>query len=221
MRVQVWFKVLFYGLAFEPTGPFVHMVFQIAYAVRSFAVLLLMACVSFGVAMMVLSSYVPAALQHNQFVNDFGLSLLTMWRGVLGQFYIDWALGSAWQQLSIIFFSVFMFIVQIILLNMLIALMRDIYQRVRPQRAVGLRAGSCARTCAHLMLSRGVCVEGAAFSARHLWLQGLWQCSAAAFDCTPALRELLHTAAAWRVGYMAGCSAPGLAPRRGLPRGSG
>ena len=64
---QVWFKLLFYGLAFEPFGPFVHMVFQIAYAVRAFSVLLFMSCCSFGVALMVLSHYVPAAAQFDQF----------------------------------------------------------------------------------------------------------------------------------------------------------
>ena len=38
---------------------------------------------------------------------------MTMWRGVLGQFDITWAWGSAWQELSIIFFSAFSFLVQV------------------------------------------------------------------------------------------------------------
>ncbi len=57
--------------------------------------------------------------------------MFTMWRAVLGQFYIDWVWGSAWQELAIIFFSAFMFAVQILLLNMLIALMREVYNRVK------------------------------------------------------------------------------------------
>lgn len=64
-------------------------------------------------------------------LTDFGRALLTMWRGVLGQFDLGWVWGSAWQQLSIIFFSAFMFIVQIVLLNMLIAMMREIYNKVK------------------------------------------------------------------------------------------
>ena len=54
-----------------------------------------------------------------------------MWRAVLGQFNVDWVWGSAWQQISVIIFSGFMFLVQIVLLNMLIALMREIYNKVR------------------------------------------------------------------------------------------
>jgi hypothetical protein len=45
---------------------------------------------------------------------DFGRTLMTMWRGVLGQFDINWAWGSAWQELSIIFFSAFSFLVQVL-----------------------------------------------------------------------------------------------------------
>ncbi|PNH02525.1 hypothetical protein TSOC_011488, partial [Tetrabaena socialis] len=61
----------------------------------------------------------------------FGRTMFTMWRAVLGQFNIDWAWGSAWQELSLMFFTGFMFVVQIVLLNMLIALMREIYSRVQ------------------------------------------------------------------------------------------
>lgn len=35
-------QVFFYALAFEPTGPVVHMIFQIIFAVRNWAILLLM-----------------------------------------------------------------------------------------------------------------------------------------------------------------------------------
>ena len=43
--VMVWLKTLFYGLAFEPTGPFVHMVLQISWALRNFTTLLVMSFV--------------------------------------------------------------------------------------------------------------------------------------------------------------------------------
>ncbi|KAG2498331.1 hypothetical protein HYH03_003591 [Edaphochlamys debaryana] len=130
----VWFKALFYGLAFEPFGPIVNMVFMIAKAIRQFTMLLFMVCCSFGVALMVLSQYSIPAGSPDQFSRsgeqDFGRTLMTMWRGVLGQFDITWAWGSVWQELAIIFFSAFMFIVQILLLNMLIALMCEVYKKV-------------------------------------------------------------------------------------------
>ena len=62
---------------------------------------------------------------------DFGLTLLTMWSAVLGNWDFTLAFASSWSQIAIILFSFFMFIVQILLLNMLIALMRDIYNDVR------------------------------------------------------------------------------------------
>ncbi len=59
--VFVWFKTFFYALAFEPTGPVVHRVFQITYAVRAWAILLFMNMVSFGSALMVLYQYTFAS----------------------------------------------------------------------------------------------------------------------------------------------------------------
>ncbi len=58
--VFTWFKTFFYALAFEPTGPVVHRVFQITYAVRAWAVLLFMNMVAFGAALMVLYQYTPS-----------------------------------------------------------------------------------------------------------------------------------------------------------------
>ncbi|GFR45654.1 hypothetical protein Agub_g7065 [Astrephomene gubernaculifera] len=133
--VMVWFKSLFYGLAFEPFGPIVNMVFQVSRAIRQFLLMLFMCCCAFGVSLMVLSQYVPHGVALQQYSRDssqdFGRTLFTMWRAVLGQFSVDWVWGSAWQELSILFFSAFMFIVQILLLNMLIALMREVYNRVK------------------------------------------------------------------------------------------
>ncbi|PNW77392.1 hypothetical protein CHLRE_10g434600v5 [Chlamydomonas reinhardtii] len=134
--ILVWFKSLFYGLAFEPFGPIVNMVFQVARAIRQFCVMLFMCMCSFGVALMVLSQYSQFTTgRPEQFsrdgTQDFGRTMFTMWRGVLGQFDIAWAWGSTWQELSLIFFSGFMFLVQILLLNMLIALMREVYNRVK------------------------------------------------------------------------------------------
>lgn len=151
----MWFKVLFYGLAFEPFGPFVHMVFQMTRAIRNFTAMLFMCCCSFGVALMVLSQYVPAAASDDQFsgggAQDFGRTMLTMWRAVLGQFNIGWVWGSSWQALSIIFFSAFMFAVQIVLLNMLIALMREVYNRVKStEEDVFLKVGTKQILCAPL-----------------------------------------------------------------------
>ncbi len=53
----IWFKLFFYALAFEPTGPVVHRVFQITFALRAWVVLLFMNIVAFATSLMVLSQY--------------------------------------------------------------------------------------------------------------------------------------------------------------------
>ncbi|MEW5316534.1 MAG: hypothetical protein WDW38_007902 [Sanguina aurantia] len=127
--ILVYFKTMFFGLAFEPTGPFIHMVLQIGWGIRTFVVLLAMVCCCFSVALLVLYQYVSPATD-TQFT-DFGASSMTMWRAVLGQFDMSGAYSTGWGQITLVIFSLFLFSVQILLLNMLIALMRDVYLQVR------------------------------------------------------------------------------------------
>lgn len=57
---QVYFKLLFYGLAFESTGPVIHMVFMITMAIRSWVLLLFLSIVGFGSSLLVLYQRVRA-----------------------------------------------------------------------------------------------------------------------------------------------------------------
>jgi len=123
-----YFKVFFYALAFEPTGPVVHALFQLMFAVRNWAVLLFMNIVSFGAALQVLSQVTRTDDQHE----NFGRSIFTLWQSMFGQFSLDHMLtDGAWPEVSIVFFSGFLFIANIVLLNMLIVMMREIYVKVR------------------------------------------------------------------------------------------
>ncbi|KAF5832015.1 hypothetical protein DUNSADRAFT_12256 [Dunaliella salina] len=124
-----YFKVFFYALAFEPTGPVVHALFQLMFAVRNWAVLLFMNIVSFGAALQVLSQVTQTDDQHE----NFGRSIFTLWQSMFGQFSLDHMLtdDGAWPEVSIVFFSAFLFVANIVLLNMLIVMMREIYVKVR------------------------------------------------------------------------------------------
>lgn len=64
--------------------------------------------------------------------DTFGGALLTVWKMCIGLNYDLTTLYTTgkWMQIGIIFFSVYIFITQIVLLNMLIAFMIDIYQKV-------------------------------------------------------------------------------------------
>mmetsp|Transcript_14469 Transcript_14469/g.31389 ORF Transcript_14469/g.31389 Transcript_14469/m.31389 type:complete len:1906 (-) Transcript_14469:1211-6928(-) len=136
--ILVYFKIFFYALAFEPTGPVVHMVFSIAFAVKNWAVLLFLAMVAFGTSLMVLYQYVlypPGAWYRQGAENytNFAEMLWTMWKMVIGSYYqLDANMESGeWPEITLIIFSIFMFGVQIVMLNMLIALMSSIFNQVR------------------------------------------------------------------------------------------
>lgn len=64
--------------------------------------------------------------------DTFGAALLTVWKMCIGLNYNLTTLYTTgkWMQIGIIFFSIYVFITQIVLLNMLIAFMIDIYQKV-------------------------------------------------------------------------------------------
>ena len=50
---MVYFKLFFYGLGFETSGPLVQMVFTIGWLIKDWAVLLFLNMVAFGTALMV------------------------------------------------------------------------------------------------------------------------------------------------------------------------
>ena len=51
--IMVYFKLFFYGLGFETSGPLVQMVFTIGWLIKDWAVLLFLNMVAFGTALMV------------------------------------------------------------------------------------------------------------------------------------------------------------------------
>ncbi len=71
---MIYFKLFFYGMGFEGTGPMVQMVFTIGWAIKGWAVLLFLVMVSFASSLMVLYQYTPYALNENY--TNFGYSLL-------------------------------------------------------------------------------------------------------------------------------------------------
>ncbi len=64
--------------------------------------------------------------------SDYGSMLLTMWQMVLGHWDLTQLMEEGgWEAITLIIFSGFMFISNIVLLNSVIALMYDVYARVR------------------------------------------------------------------------------------------
>ena len=64
--------------------------------------------------------------------SNFGYALLTLWEVAAGGSIDTNALitSGAWKVISLIILSIFLFISKIVLLNMIIALMRDMYLKV-------------------------------------------------------------------------------------------
>ena len=59
----MYIKLFFYGLAFEPLGPLIHMIFQITWAVKNWCLVLFLSIVSFGTSLMVLYQYITPTYQ--------------------------------------------------------------------------------------------------------------------------------------------------------------
>ncbi|KAG1680624.1 hypothetical protein FOA52_015073 [Chlamydomonas sp. UWO 241] len=128
--LTIYMKIFFYGLAFEWTAKLVYMVTEIMWACKTWIIMLCLAMVSFGTSLMVLYQYVDPTDGANY--STFAMTLLTVWElTIASQFNLLSQLETgSWAIVAIIIFSVFMAFTQLVLLNMLIALMYDIYRRV-------------------------------------------------------------------------------------------
>uniref|UniRef100_A0A7S3R5P2 Ion transport domain-containing protein n=1 Tax=Dunaliella tertiolecta TaxID=3047 RepID=A0A7S3R5P2_DUNTE len=126
--ILTYFKLFFYALAFEPTGPVVHMLFQLGLAVRNWVVLMFANILAFGTALQVLAQYTSKDDQHT----NFGRSLFSLWQSLFGQFQLDsMRTDGAWPEVSIVLYNLWLFVSSIILLSMLIVMMREYYRDIR------------------------------------------------------------------------------------------
>ncbi|GFR49848.1 hypothetical protein Agub_g11948 [Astrephomene gubernaculifera] len=134
--IMLWIKVLFFGLAIDGVGTFIFMTAEIIKGLKYFIGLLATLYISFAVAFMVLFRNSPSTNDDGStgmggLYGSFGNALLNVY---LIMFQIGDPHDSAdseYGHFAILLFCTYMFALLVVLLNMLITLMADIYQKVK------------------------------------------------------------------------------------------
>ncbi|GMH40807.1 hypothetical protein BSKO_08711 [Bryopsis sp. KO-2023] len=151
--IFLWWKILYYMRAFKATGPLVIFIGNIIANITTFLVLAFMVLFGFGVAFFVLYRHVvhlkpevqrQMTLREEELDNiqlafgTLGQTLVTMFAFTLGDFDLEVLYNinisgaeTPSRFTGIIFFVVYMFAIAVIILNLLIAVMGDSYDRIK------------------------------------------------------------------------------------------
>ncbi|EFJ51236.1 hypothetical protein VOLCADRAFT_88109 [Volvox carteri f. nagariensis] len=133
--IMLWVKVLFFGLAIDGVGTFIFMTAEIIKGLKYFIGLLATLFISFAVAFMVLFRDAPTSDGGEDglgsLYGDFGNSLLNVYLVMFTIGDPHKAAETEYGHFAILLFCVYMFALLVVMLNMIITLMADIYQKVK------------------------------------------------------------------------------------------
>lgn len=135
----VWWKLLYYLFPFENTGPQVIMIFEVLSDIRIFLFIVVLILLGFSTMFFSLFS----DTDHTNF-NEYHYSLVTTYTMMLGEFDQDKITGTQLSPLITILFMLYMFIMTIVLLNLLIAIMGDSFDRIKKREEVSFYVARCA-----------------------------------------------------------------------------
>ncbi|CAF1031094.1 unnamed protein product [Rotaria sordida] len=118
-----WGYMLFFVMAFQLTGPFVFMIYEMfCHDVLRFCIIYMVFLAGFSQAFFVL-------FDNNGF-DGFLVSIKQCFFGILGDFDLNHYTGTTFQYTSVLLLVIYVVVVSILLLNLLIAMMGDTYGNV-------------------------------------------------------------------------------------------
>ncbi|CAF4856033.1 unnamed protein product [Rotaria sp. Silwood1] len=118
-----WGYMLFFVMAFQLTGPFVLMIYEMLFHdVLCFCIIYMVFLAGFSQAFFVLFN--------NNGFGGFLVSIKQCFFGMLGDFELDHYPGTTFQYISVSLLVIYIIVVSILLLNLLIAMMGDTYGNV-------------------------------------------------------------------------------------------
>jgi len=123
--LALWFKLLGFARAARSVGPFVRMFLKIMQNIVSFVFVLMAIIIAFSHGLFLL--FRP---QTQSVYSSWGV-LFVLYRAMLGDFEVDDFAANPSSGLVTLYFVLFTFLVTVVMLNLLIAVMADIYQRVQ------------------------------------------------------------------------------------------
>ncbi|GIL81855.1 hypothetical protein Vretimale_1435 [Volvox reticuliferus] len=135
--IMLWVKVLFFGLAIDGVGTFIFMTAEIIKGLKYFIGLLATLFISFAVAFMVLFRMEPENPEPDD-PRTMGKLYGSFWNSLLNVYLVMFSIGdphdaieTEYGHFAILLFCVYMFALLVVMLNMIITLMADIYQKVK------------------------------------------------------------------------------------------
>ncbi|GIL43770.1 hypothetical protein Vafri_1390 [Volvox africanus] len=136
--IMLWVKVLFFGLAIDGVGTFIFMTAEIIKGLKYFIGLLATLFISFAVAFMVLFRLEREKDTDQEPATTMGLLYGSFWNSLLNVYLVMFSIGDPHEAIqteyghfAILLFCVYMFALLVVMLNMIITLMADIYQKVK------------------------------------------------------------------------------------------
>eukprot|EP00743_Colponemidia_sp_Colp-15_P010901 GILK01012079.1.p1 GENE.GILK01012079.1~~GILK01012079.1.p1 ORF type:complete len:488 (+),score=86.91 GILK01012079.1:145-1464(+) len=131
----LWFRSLYFARGFRKTGPLLRMVFRIVDDIIFFMILLFIVLTGYAISMRLLFR---TQTDPEEGYETFWMSLLSSYRMFLSNFDIEVLWGASSQGLALFLFVCFS-LLQVIFVNLLIAIMWDSYKRVQKRAETEFR----------------------------------------------------------------------------------
>ncbi|KAG1679114.1 hypothetical protein FOA52_000469 [Chlamydomonas sp. UWO 241] len=135
----LWGKSLFYGLAVDGLGTFIYMIIQIIKGLKYFYVLLGMLYISFSVALVNLFREPPSHASASIFrrfpgYENFQGAILSLYLSQMQNQDARAAYSTMWSHLAIAVMCLYCFLANVIMLNLIITLMSDLYANIKKEQ---------------------------------------------------------------------------------------
>lgn len=140
--VFIWWKLLYFMLPFKSIGPQVNMIFEILKDIYVFLIVILI--ILGGFSTMFYGMFDDETnVDENGYFDSFGLSLVTTYGMMLGDFDSQAFTSLKSSFLPTLLFMFYMFIMMIVMLNLLIAIIGDSFDKIRPHQKLSFYESRC------------------------------------------------------------------------------
>lgn len=134
----IWWKLLYFMFPFESTGPLVIMIFEVLNDIKVFLLVVTVILIGFSTTFFILFSEAD-----NKDYNTYEISIATTYSMTLGFFDVLNFRNSELPFVTAIAFALYMFIMIIVLLNLLIAIMGDSFDRIKQREELSFYVAKC------------------------------------------------------------------------------
>ena len=129
-NLTFYLRFFYFLRIFDSSAHLVRTIIEITFDIRNFLFVFMVGVVGFGASFFILSNNNQANAEPNTFINSFSMSFIYSYRLSLGDFDTD-AFGDSYNQITLwVLFIICSMFTAIIMLNMLVAIMGESFNRV-------------------------------------------------------------------------------------------